>query len=336
MQKSVVFLTRLYYPHIGGVERHVYGLTQELIKKNIKVTIITEQYDPLLKLFERTKSLTILRIPYPVLGDKIRTWQWLKTKESLLLNADIIHVHDIFWWLYPFKIKYFKKPIYTTFHGYENDPPTSKEIWQRRTIAHLSKKVVAVGTYIEKWYGTRANLITFGAADYKPSALPSSHTAVFIGRLARDTEIIRYLDMFAFLNKIVSLDIYGEGPLLEQVLLKIKSAKLPAAVHGPVTNPAKVLKNARYVFTTQYLGILEAMQTKRLVVALYSSPLKGDYLACHPQKDTMLIDSAVEALAKQLLQLTTIQEKLRIDLAQTWAKNQTFSQLTEKYIQLWQ
>src|SRR6266576_1167024 len=39
---KIVFLCRLFYPHIGGVEKHVMEVSQRLIKKGHEVTVITE------------------------------------------------------------------------------------------------------------------------------------------------------------------------------------------------------------------------------------------------------------------------------------------------------
>ena len=39
---KIVFLCRLFYPHIGGVETHVLEVGKRLIKKGHRVTIVTE------------------------------------------------------------------------------------------------------------------------------------------------------------------------------------------------------------------------------------------------------------------------------------------------------
>ena len=41
---NILFLTRLYFPHIGGVERHVEEIGKRLIVKGKGVTVVTTKY----------------------------------------------------------------------------------------------------------------------------------------------------------------------------------------------------------------------------------------------------------------------------------------------------
>ena len=42
-KKNILFLTRSFYPNIGGVEKHVLELSKELIKRGYRITVITEK-----------------------------------------------------------------------------------------------------------------------------------------------------------------------------------------------------------------------------------------------------------------------------------------------------
>lgn len=42
---SILFLVRLYHPHIGGVEKHVETIAKLLINKGFSITILTEQFE---------------------------------------------------------------------------------------------------------------------------------------------------------------------------------------------------------------------------------------------------------------------------------------------------
>ena len=59
---SIIFLVRLYHPHIGGVEKHVKTLSHLLSERGYRVTIITEKYDSDLKSFERIEGISVYRI----------------------------------------------------------------------------------------------------------------------------------------------------------------------------------------------------------------------------------------------------------------------------------
>src|SRR5260221_12614512 len=123
---KVVFLSRLFYPHIGGVEKHVMEVSRELIKKGHEVTVITERLDILDSRFhgnDRTKEnidgIIVYRIP--VGGEdwfkKFRVWREMWQLRKVWQDVDIIHAHDAFFWYLPFRFFYNKK-IFTTFHGF--------------------------------------------------------------------------------------------------------------------------------------------------------------------------------------------------------------------------
>ncbi len=66
-QKSVLILASHYSPNIGGVETHLSDLVTALVKRDWKVIVAT--YKPLAinkraKVYERTRNLTIYRLPW--------------------------------------------------------------------------------------------------------------------------------------------------------------------------------------------------------------------------------------------------------------------------------
>ena len=163
---NIVFLTRLYYPHIGGVERHLQGLCKELVKRGHQITIITEQYDHKLP-SEEHMDTNIIRIPVDDIPEKQKKWaiwKWISTHENLLNDASIIHVHDVFYWLYWYKFSHPLKKIYLTNHGWEGVYPIPLMSRIQHRLNHiLSAGSINVGDYITKWYGTPATFVTYGA-----------------------------------------------------------------------------------------------------------------------------------------------------------------------------
>src|ERR1700760_3347309 len=97
---NIVFFTRLFYPHIGGVEKHVMEISKILIKNGHDVTVITEKYAQELKTKEKIEGIHVYRIS--VGGEdwykKFRIWQELFRIRTIIKNADIIHCHDVFFW----------------------------------------------------------------------------------------------------------------------------------------------------------------------------------------------------------------------------------------------
>ena len=74
---NVLFLTRLYHPHVGGVEKHLMEITNRLVKKGYNFSIIAQKYDPSLSSRETEKNGNkIYRIFYPKikLVGLLKTW----------------------------------------------------------------------------------------------------------------------------------------------------------------------------------------------------------------------------------------------------------------------
>src|SRR3989344_6924057 len=160
----ILFFSRLFYPHVGGVEKHVFEISKILLKKKHKVVVITEQYDEKLKKQENFQGIEIYRID--VGKDdwikKLRVWEEILKLHALIKSADIVHCHDIFFWYIPFRFLFPKKPVFTTFHGYESYPAPKMAIVQRKIAEKLSKGNICIGDFIQKWYGTKPDFVTYG------------------------------------------------------------------------------------------------------------------------------------------------------------------------------
>ena len=59
---KIIFLARLFYPHIGGVEKHVMEISKILLKKGNEVIVITEQLEDT-NLKEIKDGIIIYRVP---------------------------------------------------------------------------------------------------------------------------------------------------------------------------------------------------------------------------------------------------------------------------------
>ena len=337
---NILFLTRLYHPHIGGVEKHLEKISQ-LLKKKHQITIITEQHDRKLKQSESTDGITIYRIPVLSTTEKQKKlviWKWLWKNRHLIIKADIIHIHDVIFWFFPFRILFPFKKVFITFHGYEaNQPVTLSAIIQRKLGEVMSAGNICVGDFLKKWYKANPTAVTYGAADLQPQPPPQKQSAIFVGRLDHDTGIGTLLKGVSLQESPLSLHIYGTGPLESESKKYAHKHHLPATFKGPSANASKEIAQHRYAFVSGYLSILEAMQTKRLVFAYYHNELKKGYLTCHPQAKNMIIFHTPEELIKALEQIKThpLVEKRYIDNGYTWAKQQTWSKLVKEYLDLW-
>jgi len=336
--KKVIFLTRLYSPHIGGVEKHVEKLSEQLIKHNFEVTILTEQFDKNIREKESKNRTKIVRIPKNQIKTKLNIWKWIINHKNLINQSDIIHAHDVFWWYIPLRFLYPNKPIFTTFHGYEGHKlPRWQAIIHRKIAEILSTGTICIGSFMKKWYYAKPDIVSYGGAELKPIPLLKKTSSIFIGRLGKDTGIMDYLKAIKLLAKPIPLTVYGDGPQRGLAEKYAKKHNLPVIFKDFVLNASQYLKNYQFAFVSRYLAILEAMQTKRLVFAHYNNAIKKDYLTCHPQAKNMFIFNKSEVLATHLQKIINNSKitQNKINNAYQWAKTQTWNNLANQYLKLW-
>lgn len=157
---KILFLCRLYYPHVGGVEKHVEKISNILSRKH-QIKIITEKYDASLKDYEKINGIEIYRLPP---GNKWAIWKWMKVNKHLLKWADIIHVHDVYFWILPFRLRNWRAKTYITFHGYEgNDAPNIKQIFWHKVNKWLTRGNICIGDFHKKWYHVTPDIVSYGA-----------------------------------------------------------------------------------------------------------------------------------------------------------------------------
>src|SRR5579859_5414795 len=150
----ILFLSRLFWPHIGGVEKHVMEISKILAKRGHTVTIITERYDKKLAEKEKMNGIIICRITTGKenKNKKFKIWKEMKRLQKIIQEADVVHCHDVFFWYLPFRFIYPQKPVYTTFHGYESYPIKKNAIRVRKLSEKLSWGNICIGDFIPKWY----------------------------------------------------------------------------------------------------------------------------------------------------------------------------------------
>ncbi len=333
---KILFFARLFYPHIGGVEKHVLKISKILINKGYTVTVITENYQSLPPT-AKFEGINIIRINAGSNDwfKKFRVWRELFKHFQIIKNADIVHCHDIFFWYLPFRFIFPFKNNYVTFHGYEgNNIPNTRSIFMHKLAEKFSNGNLCIGNFYKKWYGTNATLVSFGAVDKKiltQSTKDNKITkdAMFLGRLEKETGIMEYLKAIKELK--LSLDVYGNGSLEEEARKYVKDNNLKINFKGFVENATDYIKDYRYIFTSRYLGILEAMASKRPVYAIYNNKTKKDYLEMTPFSKWVLISKNEEDLVKKFNS-----SNMYVDKAYSWVKSQTWENMTNLYLILWE
>jgi glycosyltransferase involved in cell wall biosynthesis len=145
----ILFLAAHKPPHIGGVEKHVYEVALRLRRMGNQIKLLSEED---------------IRHPNVKFIGLVYIWLWLFLNRKLIAKADIVHIHDVFIWYLPFRLLYFRKPVFTTFHGWEGIwPIPRKNIFFKRLASKLSWGTIAIGKYIEKYYKIKADKIIYGS-----------------------------------------------------------------------------------------------------------------------------------------------------------------------------
>lgn len=338
---KILFLTRLFYPHIGGVEKHVYEVSQELIKQGHIVTVITEHL-PNTQTEEMYDGIKIIRFHAGMENKekKFRIWKWFLHNQHYIKDADIVHCHDVFFWYLPLRFMFFTKKNYITFHGYETVyPPRFSAVFVRKISEILSNGNICIGKFITKWYWTHPTFISYGGVRKdeltKDKYIENNRLNIlFLGRLEKDTGLHVYFQMLEELKKKeikFTITFCGDGSLR-------KDAEENGQVLGFVHNVTPYIDKADVVLTSSYLSILQTFARKRLVVATYDNNLKKDYLTLTPFTEAMVISNEPYEIASILLAFEEHKKEYfeEIEKGYDWVKNNTWHEVTNTYLKLWQ
>lgn len=372
----IVMLCRLYHPHVGGVERHVRAVASRLIQTGDSVEIFTlphridlpsNELDggisirrkptiirsrllrPLLLFFTRLFHITRGRRIAEAIGERDEIWGWLVWNLPSFLHADVIHIHDVFFWYWPLRLLLPWKKVTITFHGFEAGKlPNVKSIRARKLAVRMTNGSIGVGSWITKWYHTPLTYVTYGGAECGSRTSTAEYPAigysvdprirkklqaVFVGRLDHDTGVMAYCTAITNQREIF-LTVYGDGPLRGDVEeLATKSSMIRYV--GKTTDSCGVFRAADIACVSSYLSILEALQCRLPVVSYASDALKIDYLLSLPVANGIAIATTEQELVDILQNVPAQECSAAREEAYTWAAAQTWDQVVALYRRLW-
>jgi glycosyltransferase involved in cell wall biosynthesis len=344
---NILFLAAQFYPSRGGVQTHVLKLSRELVKMGHNVTVVTEGGEP--DASDASNGSMVRRTDYDGIhiiycnfgprgfAKKFRIWSMMWSLRAEFMKSDIVHCHDVFFWYLPLRLIYPKIHVFTTFHGYEMVfPPRRKAILIRRLSNKLSRGSIHIGSYIQKWYGTQADVTLYGGVDLVDAPKPSPSRMVriaMVGRLDKDIGCLTSGEVLKLLKRRGTpfrLDVYGEGSmsgLLEEY----------GKVHGMVENVQEQLRDVDIVFASSYLSILDALAYWKPVCAVYENPLKRDYLTCAPFAPWLCISDKPGEIVDYIVKIGQAKFELpRQAELKTYLTRNTWKNVAEAYIKLWE
>lgn len=240
---KVLFLSHHKWPRVGGVERHLEAISSKLYALGFKTETISEE------------DINPPKIKYFGL---FYIWYRLLKNRKLITESDIVHIHDVFIWYLPFRFLFPFKKVYITFHGWEGHFPLPLwNILNKRIANYLCNGSIAVGKYIEKWYGIKATHVLYGGVeklnDKNANAKKIKNTIIWLGRQDRDTGIEEFKKWL------------------------VKNPKFRVKYVTNVKNPEKYLETAEYCVPSGYLSFLEARRYGCKIVTFANNSLKEDY-----------------------------------------------------------
>lgn len=343
--KNLLIITPRFYPHQGGVEQHVLQ-TALLLRQQpqLSLKIITAAVDKNQIKLGKIKGLFVHRFWQPKIKylGLIVIWYKLLTKYwQLFVEAQIIHVHDVMIWLLPLRLLLPRKKMILTMHGWEGEYPVPKtNIWLKKVSAALADKVVAVGAYVNKYYGVKADRVITGAVDAavfesdNKDSEKKINRLVFSGRLVEDTGLPLLLSAYRQLSaddkRKLELVFIGDGELRA---VCAEQGQVPGWLNSKQVR--QYLLSSRFCFAGGYLSAVEAMAAGCVVLTAAGNPLKKDYWQLSDLGAKIIIPDNVDELVKILEQLPVLAQKMDLTGNKTWALQQTWDKVVQMYISLY-
>lgn len=334
---KVLQISQYYAPHVGGVEKHLSKVNQELIKDHYQLTVLAGNENLNIAKTELIDQVRVHRIDNRFSNHyKLKIWQQVIAHRELFKEADIIHIHDVFWWIIPLYPLIFHK-IFITFHGYESSSGANKKaIFWHRLANKLSKGSIAVGGFHEKYYAVKADYVIFGASEQEQSTNNKNNLKkiIFVGRLVPETGILTYLEALSILknSKInYHLDVFGDGLLMNRAKEYARKHELDVTFHATVAEAEKLFANYPIAFVSSYLSICEALKQNCRVIAHYHNQFVKDYLTMSVFKDYIFMTDNPQKIAQAIIKAPktkTFDKKISNSLSWTV--------ITNTYKKLWQ
>lgn len=335
--KKILFLCRLFYPHVGGVEKQVLELSKRLVRRGYVVTVITENYADGLKKNETVEGINIIRftpLKIKYLG-LFSIWWWFFKNRKFIQDADVVHAHSVYIWYWPFRLLYLTKPSFATFHGWEGIYPIPlKNILIRKIDSTLANKNISISDYLERHYHMKADKLMYTSVDlltHNFRKIKKNYKSIlYVGRLDKDTGLDKILRALSLVKSSrLKIDFCGDGPLKNK-------CKEFGNVHGFV-DPNPFYKKAFICISPGVTSILEAFTYKCLIITSYNNPVKKDYLQMTPFKNWIIVEKSSKKLAEKIDYFINRPKEAEsyVESAYQWVKTQNWNKALTTYLELW-
>jgi glycosyltransferase involved in cell wall biosynthesis len=341
----VLMISEHYWPTVGGVQRHIGGIANELATRGFQVTILTSSDTSTCPRHERYGNSDVVRIPFGWDHNPLLVTLWMIRHHNWIIEHDIIHVHDsvpLVFWYAPLILFSPRRPVFATFHGFERDPVPAMYRVLRKIARRLVRKCICIGGFISRQYGTKCDKVSIGAAELPSLPHKQREGAVFVGRIEEDTGIIEHVKALGILGEkygiALKLTICGAGSKRQDIADLASSKGVGVEFTGAIDDPKEIMNRNEFCLAGGYLSILEGMSLGLPVLGIARTPLKAAYLrAVIDQGGPMSIQTNPEGIAEEIARLienpglaAEISERGRAFVARM-----SWNRLAETYMILW-
>lgn len=333
-RKLVLMITPYFYPHLGGVEKHVLEISRTLVNRGFNVEVITDHFQNNLAKNEELDGIKIFRFLYPkikFIGLIVIWWQMVFRYLAQFRKADAVHVHDVMIWILPVRVLFPRKKIVLTMHGWEGVfPIPKKNIFLKKISAIFANKVICVGEYIGKYYHLSCDKVIYGGVSgiFSDSLKHKQNSLVYLGRLETDAGLPTLLKS---LNDKCNLDMIfvGDGSLRSQCE---KYGKVLGWL--PEKKIANLLASTSWCVASGYLSALEALASGCEVIVIADNQLKQDYWQLGELNDFLHIIKNSQEMSQIINQIEI--KKIRSKNTFQKTSNQfSWEKLTDQYLQIY-
>ena len=96
----VAMVSDFFYPHVGGVETHIWSLSQHLLRRGHKVVVVTHAYGERKGVRYMSNGLKVYYVPLPTFwrqGTLVTFVAWFPVFRDIIIREriDIVHAHGL-------------------------------------------------------------------------------------------------------------------------------------------------------------------------------------------------------------------------------------------------
>ena len=283
---------------VGGVQRHISGITNELRKLG---NVVDWNY------------------PSRIKPDEIDA------------KYDVVICHDFF--VYQDNVKNIPRII--VFHGWEGKYPLNPTVVKRRQeISQNAEGVINIGHSITEMYGSKDGRILYGGIDIpenfkEPKYNSKNNKYLIVTRIKPDATILPGIKLAKMLD--IPCAICGDGD--QDIKNDIKKEMPNVEFKGFVDDPSEFFDNVKYIQIGGYLAMMEAFLHKKIVVGFYNTIGRKYRLTCVSDEFKIFVGEDEHEVLEEIEKYTEAELEEIVEKNYRWVTKNTYKDIAKIYIE---